>query len=235
MKISPYAQGTLDWFIARAGIPTASEFDALITPKWEIRTGVMPRTYLHRKLAEAWQNAPMESFNTLDMEFGSMLEDRAKPWFEAETGIELQSVGLCTTDDGRVGCSPDGLIGDDSGIEIKCPARHTHVGYVLGGKLPEDYELQVHGAMFVTGRPQWRFLSYDPIMPKLMLTIPRDEEKQEKLKEALDAFLELFDRAWAKLCDKNGGPPKRTPKPMPELKPITTQLAHVTHGDDIIP
>ena len=55
MIISKHPQGSIEWMQARAGIPTASEFDNLVTPKWEVRTGQMPKTYLARKLAEWWQ------------------------------------------------------------------------------------------------------------------------------------------------------------------------------------
>jgi hypothetical protein len=213
-----YEQHSAEWMIARSGIPTASEFDSLVTPDFKIRTGDMPKTYLAKKLAEAWQGGPLAGFNVFDMEQGQILEDEAKPWYELEFGEKIQSVGFVTTDDGRVGCSPDGLIGDDGGIEIKCPAAHTHIGYILKGELPKDYAAQVHGSMYVTGRPWWKFLSYRRHFPPLMLTIFRDEEIIEKIDEAVKEFLACFDSAMARLIEKNGGPPHRssipsTPKP----------------------
>ena len=118
MKIhTEFAQNSLEWLQARSGIPTASEFDALVTPELKIRTGETPTSYLHKKIAEAWQGGPLPQFQGLDMEFGHIREEEAIPWFELEYGVPVQRVALVTTDDGRIGCSPDGLIGEDGGIE----------------------------------------------------------------------------------------------------------------------
>lgn len=209
MKIHPAQQNSLEWLIARAGIPTASEWDALLTPEFTIRKGEMPKSYLARKVAEAWTGGPLPGFNILDMDFGKILEEEAAPWYTLETGETIQRVGLITTDDGKVGCSPDGLIGDDCGIEIKCPAMHTHVGYLLKNEVPKDYVVQVHGAMFVTERPRWKFLSYCRHFPALILEVERDDEIQEHIAEALALFLAQFESAMARLTDLNGGPPRK--------------------------
>lgn len=209
MKIHPAEQGSLEWICARAGIPTASEFDSLLTPEFKLRTGEMPKSYLAKKVAEAWTGSPMPTFQSIDMDFGKILEEEALPFYSFQTGQEIKRVGLCLTDDGKVGCSPDGLIGDDCGIEVKSPAMDTHVKYLLAGTLPKDYAPQVHGAMFVTGRPRWVFMSYRRHFPPLILTVERDEEIQEKIAEALDGFLAGMTIALAKLEEINGGPPKR--------------------------
>jgi len=104
-------------------------------------------------------------------------------------------------------CSPDGLIGDYSGVEIKCPAAETHVKYLLKNEVPKEHISQIQGAMFVTGRKEWQFISYRRHFPALVITVPRDEIFQEKLAEALEIFLGKFDRAMARLIELNGGPP----------------------------
>lgn len=209
MKIHPAEQGSADWMIARAGIPTASEFDNLVTPDFKVRIGQMPQTYLAKKVAEAWQGGPLLGFNIFDAEQGKMLEEQARPWFELEYDTPIQRVGLITTDDGRIGCSPDGLIGDHSGIEIKCPAVHTHVGYLLNGELPMEYAAQMHGSLLVTGRQEWRFLSYRRHFPPLVLTIKRDNGIISRLEEAIVIFLTRFDNAMKRMEEINGGPPPR--------------------------
>lgn len=219
MIVHPAEQGSVEWMQARAGIPTASEFDQIITPEFKIRTGQMPATYLAKKAAESWLGGPLPSFNVVDMEQGRILEEEAIPFFELEHDIQINRVGLVTTDDGRIGCSPDGLLGEDGGIEVKCPEVHTHVGYLLSGVLPKDYATQVHGAMFVTGRPYWTFMSYRRKFPPLVLTISRDERIQNRIAQALDQFLAHFDRAVLRLQEINGGPPLRTPTYNPEQKP----------------
>lgn len=219
-----YQQGSLDWLRARAGIPTASEFGNLITPKCEIRawSTEMPKTYLAAKLAEAWTGMPLSGINSFAMEQGSILQDEAIPWLSLELNQEIESVGFITDDAGRVGCSPDGLIGEIQGVEVKCPEPTAHVKYLLGGKVPDDYLAQVHGSMFVTGLASWRFVSYRRGFPNLVLIVERDGEIQEKIGDALQEFLDRFEIGMQRLIDLNGGDrPKRPtfPKPEPSKAP----------------
>lgn len=216
--------------LARSGIPTASEFDALVTPDFKVRTGETPHAYLSKKLAEAWQGGPLLGFNVFDMEQGQILEDEAVPWYELEYGVTVERVGFVTTDDGRVGCSPDGLLANNQGIEIKCPRPETHVRYLLNGTLPKDYAAQVHGSMFVTGYESWKFLSYRRHFPPLLIVVERDEKIQQAIKTALDDFLAKFDAGMKRLTEINGGPPIRKPKaatePMPQPKPPVMRPYH---------
>ena len=208
MIIHNVQQQSVEWGQLRAGIATASEFDALVTPDFKIRTGEMPKTYLAKKLAEKWQGAPLVSNNTFDMDIGTILEGEAIPWFELETGFAVKRVGFITTDDGLAGCSPDGLL-DAHGLEIKCPRIETHMKYLLAGTMPKDYVHQVQGSMFVTGLDRWCFLSYRRHLPALLLTVERDVKAQEALKLALELFREDFEAGWKVICERNGGPPKR--------------------------
>lgn len=209
MKIHEATQGSLEWLQARAGVITASELHNVLTTGFEARTGQMPRSYMARKLAEKWLGAPLAGFSSLDMDFGNILEDEAIPWFTFEHGVSIQRVGLITNDEGTIGCSPDGLIGEDGGLECKCPRADTHVGYLLAGKVPSEYLIQVHAAMYVTGRAWWNFVSYHRRMPNLVLRIERDEEIMDKMDEALGEFLERFNEGWKRLVEINGSEPKR--------------------------
>lgn len=197
---SPLVQNSLSWLRARAGVVTASEMGEILTPEFAARKSEGREKYLALKLAERWTGEPVNDFvGTFAMDQGHVLEDEAIPFFELRHNIDVQRVGLCLTDDGRVGCSPDGLIGEDEGLEVKCPNADTHVSYLMAGELPKKYATQVHGAMYVTGRPRWRFLSYRRGFPPLELTIERDEAIQSKIHEALTKFLADFDAAWEKL------------------------------------
>ena len=223
----------MEWLILPAGIPTASELDALISPKFEVRTGKGPLTYVATKVAEAWQGGPEPTFQSWDMEQGVILESEARSWYEFEFGVDIRRVGFITTDDGRAGCSPDGLLPGDCGLEIKCPAARTHAKYLLDGKLPEEYEHQVHASMYVTGFDEWKFFSYCKGFPKLVLTVDRDEKKIAAIEEALSLFRERFDAAMSKIEKLNGGPPRHMKpvanKPLPTLKPTTTKLIELTY------
>lgn len=199
MKVVDCKQGTSEWLQARAGIPTASEFDNLITPTGEIRKGQTPQTYLMRKLAEGLMNGPLLTGGGFAMDQGNLLEGEAIPLLRFELEWKIDRVGFVTTDDGRVGASPDGLIGDDSGCEIKCPELPTAIKYFLARTVPPEYVAQVQGSMYVTGRPSWRFVSYNRQLPIMVVHVQRDPIFHAQLKAALDAFISAYDSGLQKI------------------------------------
>jgi hypothetical protein len=201
MKILELKQGTPEWLDARLGLVTASELDALISPTWKIRQGDGVRTYLYRKIAEAWCCKPVNTFGSFATEQGQVLEPEARPYFELAYDCEVSTkAGFIVGDDGRCGCSPDGLIvGQDCGLEIKSPQETNAVRYAIEGVLPADYELQVHGSMYVTGFPRWHFLSYSRHLPKFHTVVERREDRCEIIKEALELFYAKFDAEWERL------------------------------------
>lgn len=235
MKIhTGFVQGDPLWLLARAGLPTASEFDALVSPTWKIKEGKGPHTYLCEKLAEAWQGGPLPQPKVFAMEMGNILEDEAIPWLELEYGIKIDRPAFITTDDGRIGCSPDGIIsGTEIGVEVKAPQADTQVRYLLDGKLPDDYVMQVHGSMLVTGFKKWKFLSYRRKFSPMVLTIERDEEKIAVLQAALDLFLEQFDEGMKRLCEINGGPPRRLAPYTPKKDQPPDKPKYELQTDDI--
>jgi hypothetical protein len=194
MKTHDCKQGSSEWSQLRLGRPTASDFDQLVTPEWKIRTGQMPETYLYQKLCERILGySPRDAVGTFEMGQGIILESEARPWYEFTRDVRVQTPGFCTTDDGRIGCSPDGLIGEDGGLEVKCPQPERALRYLLDGGVPKEYLPQVHGSMLVTGRPWWDFLSYSRQFPALVVRVERDERIQAVLADALGAFLYKFD------------------------------------------
>ncbi len=222
MKIHDCEQGTLEWAKLHFGIPTASGLDNLLTPELELRKGEMPKTYVYKKVAEKLQGRPLVdlSASSFMMEQGMIIESEARPWFELEYEKKVRQVGFITTDDGRFGCSPDGLIqtqysvgetigargyafvdgiGYDCGLEIKSPAAHTHVKYLCGGALPKEYAAQVLGSMFATGFKKWIFVSYRRGFPALVLEIQRDEKAMSAIANAIDSFHSGFDRAMQRI------------------------------------
>lgn len=234
MKIVTCKQNSPEWFQARLGIPTASEFDSLVTPLWKPRTGEGVETYLARKLAEKWRGEPLVSFHGGAMEQGSLRENEGLGCYGTDvldgTGTIWKTVGFVTTDDGKIGCSPDALVvkgvsgtvyqdGDEfvRGIEAKCPQADTHVKYLLAeaenpGEVPKDYRAQVQGSMLVTGSDVWTFLSYARGFPPLVLEVERDDKAQEVLANAIGEFNDRLEAAYATMVEINGGEPKRKPK-----------------------
>jgi len=200
MKTLDVKQGSSEWLWARAGIVTASELDNLISPTWKIRDGDTPATYMHMKIAEKLMGQPINlELDTFAMDQGRMLESEAIPWLTFMHGINVERVGMCLTDDGRVGASPDGLIGEDGGVEVKCPRPQTHVKYLLNGVVPTAYLAQVHGSLWVTGRKFWYFLSYSRQFPKLLIRVERDEAIMSAISRAIETYYKAFDAGLAKI------------------------------------
>ncbi len=209
MKIHDCQQGTLEWTKLHFGIPTASGLDNLLTPELELRKGELPKTYVYKKVAEKLQGRPLIdlSASSFMLEQGMIIEEEARPWYALEYDKKIKQVGFITTDDGRFGCSPDGLMIDDmawegefnGGLEIKSPAAHTHVKYLVNGVLPKEYVAQVYGSMFVTGFKRWMFVSYRRGFPALVLEIHQNEKAMSMIRAAINQFHADFDRAMERI------------------------------------
>lgn len=199
MKIIDCKQGETAWHLARAGKATASEFDQLVTPLWKVKTGETPEKYVYSKVAEKVMGYAPESASTFAMGQGSLLEHEAIPMFEGVYDVKVTRVGFVESDCGFFGCSPDGLIGDEGGVECKCPEPHTHLANLLGGVCPAKHLPQVQGCMYVTGRPWWWFISYNRHFPPLVVKVYSDPIAQRAIGQALNAFVSEFLAAHAKL------------------------------------
>lgn len=201
MIIHPAEQGTPEWLQARCGIPTASNFDRIVTPGGKVSR--QREAYMHRLLAEWMTGSPEPSYQSDAMMAGYMRQPEAVKWFELVHDVTAQEVGFCYKDERKiVGCSPDGLVGQDSGIEIKCPEGTAHVAFLMQPELPWKYIPQVQGSMWVTGREQWHFLSYHEAMPPYAVVVDRDEVYQEFLSEQVELFIADMLKAREYLCDK---------------------------------
>lgn len=187
MIILEHEQRSEEWYKARCGIPTASEFDKIVTTKGE--QSKSRKAYMYRLAGERITGKQEESYQNAAMQRGIELEPEAISFYEVVTDKQVQKCGFCVSEGKyQYGCSPDGLVGDDGGIELKCPIISTHVGYLIDNKLPTDYIQQVQGELFVTGREWWDFISYYPGMKPLLLRVERDE----KFLKALSIELEIF-------------------------------------------
>ena len=126
------------------------------------------------------------------MQTGIEREDEARIAFEKATGIVVETVGFVECDH-WMGISPDGLIGDDGGFEVKCPDLVTHDDYIEAGTLPSAYKWQIHGSMMATGRKYWYFVSYHPdARPEdrlFILKVERDEKICDDLRYECDKFI----------------------------------------------
>ena len=196
MKIITAEQQTPEWYKARAGIPSASNFDMIVTSKGE--PSKQAQKYMYRLAGERITGIPEETYQNAAMARGVELEAEARSYYELTTGQTVEQVGFFVHDDG-FGCSPDGLVGEDGLIEIKCPSMAVHVGYLLDNKVPTDYFQQTQGQLLVTGRKWLDFISYYPLMKPLVVRIERDEVFLRKLKVELKMFVKQLEEVVNKI------------------------------------
>jgi hypothetical protein len=185
-------QGSEAWHKLRIGIPTASEFDRIITS-----TGLLSkssRKYAHWLVAERVLGRSLESFDKSEwITRGTALEPVAARAYEFEQGVKTEKVGFCTTDDGLIGASPDRLIiGAAGGVELKCPAPQTHMGYLIEG-FGSDYIVQVQGQMYVAELDYVDRFAFHDEMPSVRDRTYRDAPFIRKLADALEEFNDQLD------------------------------------------
>src|SRR5262249_4377321 len=138
-------------------------------------------------------------------------EPEARRYYEFETGSDVREVGFCMSDCGRFGCSPDGLVGDDGGLELKHPKAATQIKYLDAGVVPPKYLPQVHFSLFVTRREWWDFMSYYPgLRPLLVRTVP--DERTVKMAEAMEKLWVMLTKLRDKI-EASGDPVAATREP----------------------
>jgi hypothetical protein len=186
MQIIECEQGTPEWLAARAGIPTASEFHTVMAVGKNGGKSLTRIAYLNKLAGEVLTGEPMENFVSAAMERGSLMEDEARDLYAFQNGVDPQRVGFVRN--GEKGASPDSLIGDKGGLEIKSAAAHIQVARLLDGGLPSEHKAQVQGNLWVCEREWWDFCSYCPKLPLLQVRVYRDEEYIKKIAREVDLF-----------------------------------------------
>jgi putative phage-type endonuclease len=181
------AQKSDEWFSAICGNVGASSIDKIITTKGEPSKS---RTdYMMTLAAERITGKGEVGFTSQAMLNGIEREAEARTLFEMARGVEIQQVGCVFKDERKLcHCSPDGLIGDNSGFEVKNPMSKTHIKYLLEGKLPLDYFCQVQFSLYVTERSSWWFMSHYPGIKPFMVEVYRDEKWISKMEIELTLF-----------------------------------------------
>ena len=195
-----------EWLKLRCGVATASCFDRIITPATG-KPSASAVAYRRELLAEWLTGQPVSIKESGWMQRGTEMEPEARAFYEFEADAEVTEAGFVFLDERRlIGCSPDGLVGDDGLVEIKCPAPHTHVGYLIDAKLPTAYIPQVQGALWVTGRKWCDFVSYHPEMESLIVRVRRDEPYIAKMATLIEAFVKTMLEERQILLSRGIGP-----------------------------
>ena len=191
-------QKTDEWYTARLGKVTASRV-ADVMAKTKSGTSASRKNYLAQLLCERLTGKQDESFTNAAMQRGNELEPIARANYELETGRAVQEVGFIDHPSiAYFGASPDGLVGDDGLIEIKCPNTATHLETLKNRKPDSKYIIQMQVQMACTGRAWCDFVSYDDRLPDnlayICLRTNRDNDHIAEIEKGVSEFLlELKD------------------------------------------
>ena len=187
MKIYNFEQRTDEWYAIRRGKMSASNAETIIA------NGKGLETYIYNLMAEYYSSAEKENYINADMQRGIDLEPEAKIEFQFYTGLDIKEVG-CVELNEYILASPDGLIGDDGLIEIKCPNDSIYFKLLLSNNIKPEYIAQMQMQMYVTDRQYCYFVSYNPNFEKSLYIkkINRDEEMIDKLKKGLERGTQLI-------------------------------------------
>src|SRR3990167_8104537 len=200
MRVSYCQQGTSEWLRLRAGIPTASFFDKILTPGGKPSKSTEP--YMYSLLAERMMGRPLVEHVSFWMDRGQQMEQEAVDFYELQRDCETVKVGFVSNDAGTIGASPDRFVGDDGLLEIKVPAEHTHVSYLLKKAVAQAYYPQVQGQLWVTERKWADILSYHPEMPPALIRVERNEEFIAKLAGSVQDFSDMLEAIARELTER---------------------------------
>lgn len=201
MKIIDCVQLSPEWWEARCGLPTASAFNRIMTSKGRPSDGI--DGYIAELLAEKECQTPKYFTqagkpSTPAMQRGTDLEPIARQWYETRIGRRVYSVGLCVTDDGRFGASPDFLAdnvaGEDVCGEVKIYDDDLHAKWIKADTAPTQFLAQIHGQLLVTGRPLHHLVLWSETQEaKIIETRPGELTRQ--LRVCLEVFHSRFEKA----------------------------------------
>ncbi len=196
------AQGTPEWAALRAGLPTSSRFDDIVTPSGErskSRDG-----YLCQLLGERMLGFPDESPSTKMMDRGRGMEAEAVLAYEFQHELDTVKVGFITNAAGTIGASPDRLVGNVGLLEVKCPSLAVHVSYLRRtGNAYAKYKIQVQGQLLIAQRDWSDTLSYFPGLPDAEYRVDRDEEFIAlKMTPKIEEFSAELESEWQKCIEK---------------------------------
>ena len=189
-------QGSPEWLASRLGRPSASNFGRLVTGSGKPSSSA--ESYINEMIAERLTGRSKPFYTNEHMERGNALEPEAREAYEFITDFEVVETGFILHDSEEFGCSPDGLVAEQGGLEIKCPSDSVHVSYLRAGKVPAKYYQQVQGCLWITGREWWDFMSYHPEMPHLLVRAHRNEKyikaMAEQVEKAVKTIVEETER-----------------------------------------
>lgn len=187
LEIFDCEQGSQEWFQCRLGIPSASNFSTIMAKGRDGKSPSLTRkTYLYKLAGEIITGKPSSNYKNADMQRGNEMEAEAAAHYAFTRDVELTQIGFARR--GNMGCSPDRLIGDEGGLEIKTAEAHILIEHMFRDDVPPEHVAQVQGTMMILERPWWDLMVYWPdITPPVFRSRP-DRAYQANLKGEIDRF-----------------------------------------------
>jgi len=181
-------QGEPEWFEARRGLPTASEFSTVLAKGKGGGPSLTRKKYLLTLAGEILTGECVETYSNVHMERGRVMEAEARDLYAFKTDAELTRVGFVKNLEWMAGASPDSLIAEDGGIEVKTALPHIQLERLDDDVLPPEHRAQCQGILAVTGRQWIDFVSYWPRLPLFVKRVERDDAYIAALKSAVAEF-----------------------------------------------
>lgn len=197
MKVFDFEQGSDEWFSVRLGKITGSGVSALLGKSTTNGWTQTAYTYAYQLIAERLTGQSDSFKGNQYTEWGNLQESRARELYQYETFHTVDEVGFVEKDD-WCGCSPDGLVGDDGMIEIKCPASKKFVEIVHTKTIPKEWIAQMQFNMWVCDREWCDFVMFDPRMEEKQLFIRRIKADYDELVKTVERFILLLELIYAK-------------------------------------
>ena len=206
--MSEVEQLSPEWFAQRCGKATASRI-ADIVAKTKSGYSTSRANYMAQLVVERMTNQVAESYTNAAMEWGIENEGFARAAYESKTGVLVDEVGAIDHPTiAMSAASPDGLVGGDMCLEIKCPGTAQHISTLLGEEIAKKYYDQMQWQMACTGRSLADFVSYDPRMPEglqlFIKLVPRNDKYIAELEGEVIQFLAEVDDKVNKLNQLRG-------------------------------
>ena len=196
-EIMMMEQRSDEWFKAHRGVPSASNFHKIVTS--QCKKSSQWNSYLCECVDKMLHGYPTDEYRNEWMEHGIIMEPFAREQYQKEFNVDINQVGFVKRN--GCGCSPDGIVDNRFGIEIKCPSPKVHIDYIRADKVPTQYYCQIQSSMWITGLKAWDFYSYSATdeMKFFCKMLTSDKEYHAALNKYIPQFLDEMHDLYEKV------------------------------------
>lgn len=188
MKIFEVEQGSYEWLELRLGIPTASEFNKIFSPV-QLKKSTQQKDYMYELIAERILKRPLDDISSVWLDRGRAEENRAIKAYEFMNDVVVKKVGFIKNDDQNVGASPDGVVGEKGGVEVKVPNAKNYLRIVAEENY-NKYKTQMQCCMWISEREWWDLVIHNEAFGSHVKRFERDDDFIKKMEEHLNEFIE---------------------------------------------